>query len=428
MSLKQMAVKDAPARGIRPLAAVLVLLGLASLDPRTSAAQQWLVTPEVELGAQYIDNPRLREDEGDTKSITGGLLDAGLALRRNTETSSFLLRPSVAIFRYTDDSDEEPLDASDEDSEAYFLDFDANGEGRRSSWRLRGNYRQQQVFRGETTPADFDDFIEDEVQTGTGRTFVRRQRDLWRIQPGFTMDFTQLTSLAIDVSYLDVSYDQEELGEAIDYNNTRLDAALVRNLSQYNQLELGVFAARYDPTAEDRETDSAGARVRYQQSTSDISTFFVDVGAQETRTDSRIDPDVEVSETSFLWNIGYERRLEVTRWRFDLGQDVTPSGSGNVVERDLYRATMEHQLQPRWSLLLSAVFLQTDSLAEEGIPTTSDRDYLQGRAALAYRLTPSWTVQGLYALTHQDFSDIPGDAQEHEARLSLIYQPPLPTQ
>src|SRR5690606_23786419 len=300
--------------------------------------------------------------------------------------------------------------------------------GRRSGWRLRGNYRQEQVFRGETTPADFDDLLEDDVQTGTGRTFQRRQRDLWRIQPEFRMSFTELTALALELRYQDVSYDEEEPGTAVDYRNMYVDAAIQRELSPYNRLEFAVFGSRYDPSIDGRETDAVGARIGYQQSTSDISTWFVEVGAQETRRDSLSEPGVELSDTSFLWNIGYRRALQVTTWRLDLGQQVTPSGSGNLVERDLYRVSMEHQLDPRWRLHLSAVYLRSDAVATESGVTSSDRDYAQGRVALGFRLTPAWTVQGLYALTYQDFANIPGDAQEHEVRLSFIYRPPLPTQ
>jgi hypothetical protein len=390
------------------------------LLPRTSPAQQWLFTPEIEIGAHHVDNPRLAEDS-DTEAITGGLLDVAAALRRNTETSSVLIRPGAAIYRYTD--------ATDEDSEAFFLDFNADNQGLRNSWRFRGNFRQQQVFRGETTSAEIDDVgIDDSVHTGTGRTFVKRQRDLWRLNPGLTLDVTERTALEVDFNYLDVQYDTQELAQAVDYNNTRVDAAVVYALSEHGDLEFGVFGSRYDPAAASSETDSAGARVRYQQSVSDISSFFVDVGAQQAETQSVFDPEADVSETSFLWNIGYDRQLEVTRWRFDLGQNVTPSGSGNLVERDLYRAVMEHQFQPRWSLLVSAVAMNTNTLAEEEVLVNDDRDYLQGRATLAYQITPSWTVEGLYSLTHQDFADIPGDAQEHEVRLSFVYSPPIPTQ
>lgn len=411
--------KSAAGRMIRRSAAavLLPLTTLLVLMPVTSGAQQWLVTPEIEIAAQHVENPRLEEEE-ETKSITGGLVDMGLALQRNSPTSSFVLRPAVTVYRYPDDPDE--------DSEAYFLDFDAGREGQRSSWRIRGNYHQQQVFHGETTTSDVDDFIEDDVQTGTGRTFDRRQRDLWRVAPGLTVEFTELTSLEVDLTYLDVSYDQQELGEAVDYRDMRIDTALVRALSQYNRIEFAVFASRYDPVSLPRETDRAGARVGYRQSTSDISTFFVEVGAQEAQAQSALDPELEISETSFLWNVGYEHQLEVTRWRFDLGQDVTPSGSG-LLERDLYRAVMEHQLQPRWSVQLAALFMNTGRIAGQDAVSLSERDYLQGSATLAYQITPSWTVQGLYTLTHQDFADTPGDGQKHEFRLSFVYQPPLPT-
>jgi hypothetical protein len=383
-------------------------------------AQQWLFTPVVEIGVQHIDNPRLIEGDGDTKNITGGMLDVAAEMRRNTQISSVLFRPSAAIYRYSDDSDE--------DSEAFAVDFDANRSGQRSQWRFTTNFSQQQVFRGETTSSEIDDTgIDDSDHTGTGRTFTRRERDLWRVRPGVTFDFTERTALKLELNYMNVQYDSQEIGEAIDFSNSRADAAVVRALTPDSNLEFGVFASRYDPERLDRESDSTGVRARYEKEVSDISTFFIEAGAQESDVPSVVNPGTDVSESSFLWNIGYARQLQRTRWRFEVGQAVTPSGTGFLVERDLYRVIMQHQLRPRWSLMLSAVALNTDAVAEEGIVTSNDRDYVQGRAALGYEMTRNWTVEALYNFTHQDFADIPGDAQEHEARLSLIYRPPIPT-
>jgi hypothetical protein len=409
------------------LRSIALACGLAAsgmvLLPRPAAAQQWLFTPEVELGAHHIDNPRLAEDV-ETEAITGGLVDAGLAMRRNTQTSSVLLRPRVAVYRYPD--------APDEDSEAYFLDLNAGTETQRSSWDIRANYRQQQVYQGETTPADIDDGdvddgigIDDDVQTGTGRTFERRQRDLWRINPGAGFELTEVTSLRVDLSYLDVQYDKEELGEATDYNNSQVRTALTHALTPQSEISAILFGERYEPINVGVQSDSIGARVRYQHSLSDISTFFVDVGAQETQSEVVAIPDLEISRTGFLWTLGFDRQLEITRWRLEAGSDVTPSGSG-LVERDMIRAIMDHQFEPRWSLRLAAVAMQTQRLAENIV--RDQRDYLQGRATLAWQWTQSWTVETGYSLTHQDHADIPGDAQEHEIRLVFVYNPPLPTQ
>jgi hypothetical protein len=409
------------------LRSIALACGLAAsgmvLLPRPAAAQQWLFTPEVELGAHHIDNPRLAEDV-ETDAITGGLVDAGLAMRRNTQTSSVLLRPRVAVRRYPD--------APDEDSEAYFLDFSAGTERQRSSWDITANYRQQQVFQGETTAADIDDGeiddgigIDDDVQTGTGRTFERRQRDLWRVSPGATLELTEVTSLRVDLSYLDVEYDLEELGEATDYNSSEVQTSLSHALTPQSEISAILFGERYEPKNIGVQSDSIGARVRYQQSLSDISTFFVDVGVQETQSESAAAPDFELSRTGFLWSLGLDRQLEITRWRVEAGRDVTPSGAG-LVERDMVRAIMDHQFKPRWSLQLAAIALHTQQLAENIV--RNERDYLQGRAALAWQWTPSWRIESGYTFTHQDHADIPGDAQEHEIRLSFVYNPPLPTQ
>lgn len=70
--------------------------------------------------------------------------------------------------------------------------------------------------------------------------------------------------------------------------------------------------------------------------------------------------------------------------------------------------------------------MNTDAVADEDI-TSVERDYFQGRATLSYQMTRAWTVEGLYSLTHQDFANIPGDAREHEVRISLVYRRPVPT-
>ena len=405
---------------VRVSSVAALILSAFTIVPSVASAQQWLLTPVVEIAIQNIDNPRLNEGDVDTDNITGGFLDVAAEMRRNTEISSVLFRPSAAIYRYSGDSDE--------DSEAFFLDFNADRTGQRSEWRFAANFSRQQVFRGETTSSEFDEpGLDDSDQTGTGRTFERRERDLWRIRPGVTFDLTERTALRFDLNYLDGRYDSQEQGEAVDYTNSQITAAIVRALTPDSNLAFGAFASQYDPTNANQETDSVGVRMRYQQNVSDISTFFIDIGAQESDLPSTVTPGEEISESAFLWNIGYNRRLERTRWQFNIGQTVTPSGSGFLVERDLYRVMMQHQLRPRWSLMLSAVAQNTSALADEGVTTTVDRDYVQGRAVLGYEMTPKWTIEGGYTLTHQDFADIPGDAQEHEFRLSFVYRPPIPT-
>jgi hypothetical protein len=412
---------------------LLFAAGLVAM-PQFALAQQWVVTPQLEIGGQYVENPRLRESgetpdpndpdaPSDDDNVTGGLLDLGLALRRITPTSSVMFRPTAALFRYSGDSNE--------DSERYSADFDAQKEGQRSEWRFRANYDQQQVLRGETTSSDIDDddigIDDDDLQTGSGRTFERRQRDRWRIRPGFAFDLTQRTALEFEVNLLDVQYESQELGEAVDYTNTRVQTALVRELTPESSLSFLVFGTRYDPGIDRPETDSVGAGIRYERDITNISGFFAEVGGQEATVDP-VDPLAEdITENSVLWNVGYDRRWERTRWRFQFGQAVTPSGSGGMVERDQYRVQMRHQFRPRWAMELSAVAMSVDALSSADVVTRSDRDYLQARASLVYEITRKWRFETRYTLTHQDFADIPGDGQEHAIRASFIYQPPVPT-
>lgn len=402
----------------RPVWAFLFLPFALAYSP-VASAQQWLVSPEIALGAQYSDNPRLVEG-GDSADIIGGTLDLSAVIRRNTPNSSILIRPRVEIDGDSGDNND--------DSEAFFLDFNGEKQGQRSNWRFKGNFRQQQVFRGEATSAEIDDEgIGDADQTGTGRTTVRRQREQWRLAPSFDFDMTERMSVKVNANYLDVQYDIQAPGEAVNYTNSRLAAAIVRRLTPDSNLEFGLFASSYEPDTLFRETESLGAKLRYSKSVSSVSRLFIEVGAQDSDVQTSADPQDDVSESSFNWHAGYTRWSERTTWRFDLGQTVSPSGSGSVVERNLYRAVMDHRLRPRWMFGVSLVVLNTESLNSQGLVTSNDRDYALVRTSLGFQMTRNWTIEGRYDFTQQDFADTPGDAQENEIRLSLIYSRPVPT-
>ena len=396
---------------------VVPLSGILATPP--AAAQQWHVAPELEVGAQHVQNPRLDETD-DSSTIDGGILNLAVALRRNTQTSSMLVRPRVEVERYSGDSNE--------DSEAYYIDFNGERRWQRSEWRLRGNYRQQQVLRGEGTDPEIDEEgIGDEDVTGTGRVLVRRQRDMWRLYPGASLNLTQRTALRIDLNYLNVQYDNQTIGEAIDYTSGVATAALVRRLTPDSNVQFSIFGRTYQPDDDTlSETESIGVRIRYNKKVSDVSTFFIDFGAQDAEIEAASIADEDVSATSVLWNVGYSRRFERTRWRFAVGQSVTPSGSGSMVERQLYRAIVSHQLRPRWTIDASAVFQNTNSLGVSEDSDSDERDYLEIGATLGYQLSRKWVLEGSYDYTYQDFADTSGDADRHEFLLSFVYRVPVP--
>lgn len=82
---------------------------------------------------------------------------------------------------------------------------------------------------------------------------MRRNRDTLRLRPGFTLYFTDRTSLKVDFNYLDVQYDTQSIGEAVDYTNNRADASIVRALSQDSKLEFGVFASNVEQSNATRD-------------------------------------------------------------------------------------------------------------------------------------------------------------------------------
>jgi hypothetical protein len=390
-----------------PLALCASLLVISSTQ-----AAEWSLGPEVKVGARYEDNPRLVED-GSEDDITGGFLDLEAVAARRTETSTFEIRPRLYFDRY---------DESDEDSDDQYLDTFFRSRGQRSTFDFRANISNQQVRRGETSSVEFaESELDEEDESTSGRLDRRRDRLRWRVRPEYAFDLTQRTKIGIGVEYVDVDYNNEELGEASDYWYATGELFAERALSQKNRIRLTAFTNKYDNSGVNNDSTSFGGSLRFERELTETFKWYASGGAQRTNVEAGDDKEIDDNQTSYIFTTGVNRQWERTRLLAEASRSVDPSGSGFLKTRDGVRINLRHEFRPRWAGELGVYAFRDDNL--DDALEINKRDYASSVAKLSWQMSRVWFVEGSYAYTYQDYEDTPGDADSNSIALSVVYRP-----
>ena len=375
-------------------------------------AAQWSLAPEIEANGRYEDNPRLSET-GDENEIWGGALDLSLTGERKTERSSISFRPRLYMDRYDD---------SDEDSDDQFLDIYATTQGQRSVFRLNGNLSNEQVRRGEVSTVEFSESELDETdESDSGRIDRRRDRFRWRVRPEYIFDLTRRTKLGTAAQYIDVDYNNEVPGEALDYTDSSVELFISRVLSEKSEIRLTAFGSKYESDEISNDSQSYGGKLTYQNDATETFSWYAEAGAQSTDVEAGDDNQIDDTTTSYVFGAGAERKWERTRLRAEINRSVDPSGTGFLKTRDLIRVNLRRQIRPRLFGELGVVALTEDDV--DDTLEVNQRDYARGAAKLSWQLKPEWFLEAGYAYTYQDYNDTPGDADSNEFLLGVVFRP-----
>jgi hypothetical protein len=394
----------------RAAAALAFLVGLL-LAPCSQAAE-WSLGPEIRTGGRYEDNPRLREG-GDEDEITGGYLDLAAVAERRSDTSTFQIRPRLYFDRYDD---------SDEDSDDQYLDTVWRTRGQRSTFDFRGNISNQQVRRGETSEVDFaESELDEEDQSTSGRIDRRRDRLRWRVRPQYEYDLSQRTKIGVGAEYVDVDYNNEELGEASDYSNATGRLFIERELSQKNRARLTGFASAYDSSDVNNDSKSFGGALSFERDVTETFSWYASGGAAWTEVEAGDNNEIDENQTSFLFSSGVKREWERTRLQAEASRSLDPSGTGFLKTRDGVRVNLRHQFRPRWTGDLGVYAFRDEDV--DDVVEVNKRDYARILTRLSWQMTPEWFIEGSYTYTYQDYDDTPGDADSNAVALGIAYRP-----
>ena len=393
------------------LPAAMVFLALAYFAPPAyGQSSPWRFEPTLAVGLEYDDNAVLFAGLTDDVSAEGYQVEASARLSYLTELSTFSLTPILRFGRY----DESELDFDDK-----LLNLRYNRQGQVSRFNFRGQFSDQAIRTGERFNVDFDVDNPDEIPNDdSARVFRSESRQRLRLTPEFTRNLGPKSSVGVRIDYLDLSFPDDIQGILTDYTSTRVDGLFEYRWSPRDAWTLRAFHRENEFESGD-DGSGVGALIGYRRNLSETSRLIVRAGYDSTN--DTIDGD---RATTPIGQLSYIRNFTRTRFLASYRRAVAGGGGGRLTVRNSIDLTLTRNVSQRVSTGFGVGGYTTRSLDNSDPSIRIDeRDYLQLRGFLSWRVTRSLALDLDYRHTYVDRLLFDGDANSNALVLWFRYAP-----
>ena len=400
----------APSRTSRPslfrIAALVLILGIVPVD--AVLAQAWEIRPSLRFGGEFDDNATLDIRTDEEVELQGYLVDIAADLVFDSPTTRFNIEPRFLLRRY----DDEP----DFDSDDIFVKSRYNFQGTSNTLGFRLNYDRQSVRTAERLDSDLDIEDPDEIPDNeSGRTFRTGEREAVWFSPYWRYQITDTSSIGLDASYVDASYD-DEISELLDdYTDLRLNLVYRRALSGAT---IGVVTATtrsYEAAESESEIDGFGVLAGVEHQLNQTMRLTVMAGVEDTDT-------IQVeSDPEFVGNVTLARNMKTINMFVQYRRAVVASGISSLSLRDSISLNFRRSLTETIRAGLGARAYKSRGLVGT---TVDDRNYVQFHAAFSWLLSRTWSFEAEYRYTILDRQDVFSESSNsNRVNLWFTWQP-----
>jgi Putative beta-barrel porin 2 len=365
-------------------------------------AANWEFAPRLEGGYRYNDNYRMNQPGGELE-VSGAEGDVRLTLRTVDPRTNFEITPRVRATYFPGEGDEDSTD--------YFLRGVFTDVTPRRSTGVQLDLSHQDVVRSELPGTEFEGDLGDPQGVDSGRTVNHNRRDLIRVAPYFTYDFTQRVRTELAARYVDAQYDRQVTNAQQDFSELGVSAGLGFQVSQRNSIMVRALASQYETSF---DTDGYGGDVRWTTDFSPTARMYISVGAQQT------EPENADAETTVIGGLGGRWTSQRNALFLDLTRTVGAVASGSVIERHQLRLKIDHDVSPRFSMLFGARAARDEEIHVGGQPT---REYATAEAGFEWRWQRFLALTATYNYLWQEYEDEPSDASANGFLIGLVYEP-----
>ncbi len=390
-------------RGGRPSPYRLLIGAPLLLAAWSVGAANWEVVPRAQLGYRYSDNYRLDLPSAEI-DVSGAEADLAATWRTVDPRTQFEITPRIRSSYFPSERDEDSTD--------YFLGMALSDETPRRRMGFGTDFSREDVVRSELPSAEPGGDLGDPAVQDAGRTFQRNRRDLIRLRPFFSYDFSQRSHLELQAHYLQADFDQQFAGAQQDFKDFGASAGVGFLVSQRSSVLLRALASRYETTF---DTDAYGGEVEWGRDFSENSRMYVRLGGQQTR------PERGRSDTNFIAGVGGRWMGQRNSLFLDLTRTVGPISAGTIVERHQLRLRIDHDVSPRLALLLGARASRDEEI--EGGGTYPTREYATAELGLEWRMLRTLALTARYNYRWQEYADEPSDASANGFLIGVVYEP-----
>lgn len=386
--------------------AITLIVGCSSL-----ANADWTVTPVLKAGAESDDNARLDARTDLEVDLSGYLLEASADFYYETERTTFSVEPRFLARFYSDD---EAFDSDD-----LFLRSAYNHQMQSSALGFRVSYDNQAVRTAELSDTDLELEDPDEIDgVESGVVRITGDRQKLRFVPSWSYDFSDVSSVGLELNYYDVSYSDVPQGTLTDYTDTRLDMRYSRALSERTSFLATVGGRKFDADDPTRDgiTGVAGL-IGLNTAISETTRLRANIGVEDTE-----DPNIDL-DPNVIGDITLTRRLETIQMFAQYRRSISGSGGAQVTLRDQINVNFSRRLNEKVSVGLGVRAYDIRNV-DSNVSSPNERDYVQLRAQFIWYLNPSFSIDTSYRYTVIDRgAALDGAANSNRINLWFVYQP-----
>lgn len=380
-----------------------VLLGSAflALAAGSTAAQQWQIRPNASLELRYDDNVRLTTKDKENSFVSNAR--AAVRAVHSTENSNIGLAAGLRLTRYSD--------AMDLDNTSGFLGLDSAYTGERNRFGLNASFDTQSTLTSEAATS--------------GLTQINKQRYRFVVRPSWTYQISERSSFDLDLSYMDVIYEDTDLTPLFDYRLGNLTLGGSYRLTERAGLNGRLDYGRYEAQQVGTEYDNVGAQLGADYLITETLSLEFLFGLRRTEA-AFADPRglrITQDSTDPIYTLNLAKRFEA-RGSLNLQaiRELIPSGTGEVLDTTVLSLRIDYPFTERWRFGLDARGYRNRQPGGE--PSLTNRKYATATLRMAYALSPSWNLRAGYRHRWQKRNNLPDGAHSNAVFLTLSWDRP----
>lgn len=352
----------------------------------------WQVVPEISIGIESDDNPRLVDD--DTAAELGRddvasrlLAEARWRLLNSGQRGELAVTPALRTDSYADEVHE------DFQSTDGFVRSNGTYRWERALIGFDADFSNERILGSEFLVAEPDDpDLAEPNPTDTVLLGLNERRRRFVLNPYTEVTTGGLHLVRIDARLQDVSYDGDMQTARSDFNEAALGTEYVRRLDARNSLSGGLRVSRFEADRNDNEADTVGIELGFSRDLSEIWSLDLRLGTQRSDT-TFMNADaltVTTTQDDATFGLGFRKRSETGRMNIDLQRNVAPDSFGSLVIRNQLRLALLRQMSPTLNGVVAIRAIESENAGGDLAPT----DRVFGRLELGL----DWSFAELWSL------------------------------
>jgi hypothetical protein len=384
------------------------------------AAQEVAFVPQGNVSAEWATNRNLAVPPSPNSEFYRATVGGDLI--RRTLVSDLDFRPLLTVQHDPQITTLDTLEA--------LVDLAGNYRTLRSESSLVAEYHREDAYNSQYGVAAFNPLNPNAPDTaGTATIVTGNTKTTYQVSPEFDYDFTQRLAVIGSADLIAVRYSTDLPGNLVSYNSPRVDLALAWALNPTTRVTLGPYYVYYNPINDTEgaiKTTAYGVSLDLIKKLSAVSQSKLDVSVER---DSGPAAFGQPSFSHILWSagwVGYHKFL-TSNIQYSIGRFLQPDSAGGRAESDQIRVQYNKFLTQRWSLNAAARLTRNTEVGSVIAASNDRRDRANAQLAVAYLLTPEWSVSGGYRYAYLKDASATTSANSNAVFLTVGYhglQPP----